>query len=123
MKNRIFFGLMVFFVFLSVCSLPIFAKYLFLSPEANEYLKEIKWKNYGVKEIICKKEEEIVWIVVLSRNDEVMIRQVQEEIGGRVYTIIEITVINSQGESRIVWGFSAKKYPYDIPRLCFPLDS
>jgi len=108
-------------VFFLIFCPQVFSCYKFLSPESNAVLENLKEK-FREKEIVLEKEEGIVWIVVLSPNDEVLINQLQEEIEGQMYTITEITVINSKGESRIVWGFAAKEYPYNIPRLCFPLD-
>jgi len=123
MKSRILFGLslVVFFVLFLVCSLSSFADYPFLSPEANEALENLKEKH-RVKEIILEKEHGFIWTVVLPKNDGVETKEVQEEIEGHMYTITEITIINAQGETRIVWGPAAETYPYDIPKICFLFD-
>jgi hypothetical protein len=93
-----------------------------LSPECNIYLEELKEK-FREKEIVCEKEGGMVWTVITPKNSGVTTKEVKEEIEGYIYTITEITVMDAQGETQIVWGPATEIYPYNIPKLCFVFDS
>ncbi len=128
MKNRILFGVLVFLVLFLLCFLPGFAYYSFLSPESNAALETLKEK-FRVKEIILEKEEGIVWIVVLAKNDGVETKEIREwayndetkQFEGP-YNFTYITITNSKGWTSVIWGSAADTYPYDIPKLCFLFD-
>ena len=117
MKSQIFLGLIVFFILFSVCFLPSFAYYNFLSPECNIYLEKLKEK-FREKEIVLEKEEGIVWIVELSKNDRVKVEEIKEGF----YTFTRITILNARGWTKVIWGFASKFHPYDVPKLCFVYD-
>jgi len=53
----------------------------------------------------------------------VVTNEVQEKIEGHIYIITEITVMDAQGETRIVWGPATEIYLYNIPKLYFLFDS
>jgi len=118
--NRLLLVIIIALVVFSF-SVDSFACYSFLSDEANIALENLKEK-YRVKEIVLEKEKGIVWTVIIPKNLGVKTNEVQEEIERHMYTITEITIINAQGETRIVWGPAAEIYPYDIPKICFLFD-
>jgi len=128
MKSRIFFGVLIFLVLFLLYFLPSFAYYNFLSPGANIALEELKEK-YGVKEIVLEKEGGIIWTVILPKNDGVKTEEIKEAVYSdetgefkAIYNFTYITILNARGWTSVIWGSAADTYPYDVPKLCFPLD-
>lgn len=129
MRNRIFLGLIVFFVLFLVCYSSSLAYYNFLSPECNIYLENLKEK-FRMKQIVLEKKEGIVWAVILPKNDGVETKEVRElvyndETGKPegVYTFTDIIIKNPQGWTQIIWGPAAEVFPYDVPRICIRFDN
>jgi len=125
MKSQIFFGALIFFVLFLLCFLPSFAYYNFLSPEANIALEELKEKH-RIKGIVLEKEEGIVYIVVLPKNDGVETKEIREWVYNDEtkqfegpYNFTYITITNSKGWASVIWGSASKFHLYDIPKLCF----
>lgn len=125
MKSRIFLGFLVLLVLFLICFLPSFAYYDFLSPKSNAALEIFKEK-FREKEIVCEKEEGVVWTVVIPENDGIEKEEVKEavyndetgEIEG-IYTFTDIFIKNPHGSTKVVWGSVAKAYPYNVPRIHF----
>lgn len=101
MKSRIFLGFLVSLILFLICFLPSFAQYSFLSSESNTALEVLKEK-YREKQIVCEKEEGMIWTVITPKNSGVITKETKEKIEGHIYTITEITVMNAEGETRIV---------------------
>jgi hypothetical protein len=130
MKSKLFVLIVFIVIALIFCTISSFASYNFLSSESNTALEDLKWKYYGVKEIILEKEHGFVWTVILPKNDGVEIEEAQEavyndeteEFEGS-YNFTYITIRNAKGWTEVIWGSASKFYPYDVPKLCFVFDS
>jgi len=129
MKSKLFILIWLIVIALIFCTINSFAEYSFLSPECNAYLEELKEK-FSVKEIVLEKEEGIVWIVKLPRNDGVETKEIRElvyndETGKPedVYNFTYITITNAKGWTSVIWGSATDIYPYDVPKLCFVFNS
>jgi hypothetical protein len=116
--KRFFLGILVFLVLFLVCFLPSSAYYNFLPPESNAALEIFKEK-FREKEIVLEKEHGFIWAVILPKNDGIETNEIEEEIEGQKYKITQITILNAQGPTKVVWGSASDAHPYDIPKLCF----
>jgi len=135
MKSKVFLWIILFvivllaFIFCNIKSFAGYSDYSFLSPEANKALEDLKWKYYGVKEIICKKEEGEVWVIILPKNDGVKTEEVKEKVYSEegkfegLYKFTNIIIKNPQGWISVVWGPAAEFYPRNVPKICVRFDS
>ena len=125
MKNRIFFGVLIFLVLFLLCFLPSFSYYNSLSPEANIFLEELKEK-YRVKKIVLEKEGVMIWNVILPKNNGVETEEIKEAVYNdetgefeAIYNFTRITILNAEGWTKVILGYASKFYPYNMPKLCF----
>ena len=128
MKNKVFLWIILFVIMsliLIFCNIKSFAYYNFLSPEANEALENIR-KKHREKQIVCEKEEGIIWVVILPKNDSVETREIRELVyndetgeSDGIYNFTDIIIKNPQGWTEIIWSPAAKFHLYDVPRICF----
>jgi len=125
MKNRIFFGVLIFLVLFLLCFLPSFSYYNSLSPEANIFLEELKEK-YRVKKIVLEKEGVMIWNVILPKNNGVETEEIKEAVYNdetgefeAIYNFTRITILNAEGLTKVILGYASKFYPYNMPKLCF----
>src|SRR5680860_759289 len=108
MKNRIFFGVLIFLVLFLFCFLPSFAYYNFLSQEANIALEELKGK-YGVNRIVLEKAEGMIWTVILPKNNGVETEEIKEAVYNdetrefeAIYNFTQITILNAKGWTKVI---------------------